>query len=312
MKNVDFKLGHFTDKKNITGCTVLLCPEGNYTSCYISGAAPGSRETALLSPERKIQGVQAILLTGGSAFGLAAAQGVVQYLEEQKQGYLTNFGLVPIVPAGVVFDLNIGNPKVRPTAENAYKACQSASPDIISRHGSIGAGTGVTVGKWAGLEHAMKGGIGFAKISVSEAWIQAIAVVNAVGDIIDDTGRIVAGAWSGKKGFLAQEDPAVRWNLPEVKLLENTVLSIVMTNVQLDKMQTFLLAKRAHNGFARSIVPANTSYDGDIVFAVSSGQIKFNPEIIYDVSAEVVRRAIVDGVLHAESFGGLRSVKDKV
>ncbi len=309
MTDTGFSIGHYTDKKSITGCTVLLCPEGNRTSCYISGAAPGSRETALLAPEKKIQSVQAILLTGGSAFGLSAAQGVVQYLAEEKAGYVTRFGTIPIVPAAVVYDLNIGDATIRPTAENAYQACRSASPDKINWHGSVGAGTGVTVGKWAGIEKAMKGGLGVAEITVADAWIRAIAVVNAVGDVIDEQGKIVAGAWAENQGFLADNDPGKRWKLPEVGIMENTVLSIVMTNVRLDKLQTFLLAQRAHNGYARAIIPTNTSYDGDIIFAVSSCRIEFTPDIVFDMAAEVVRRAIIDAVINAESLGGVRSYK---
>lgn len=311
MTALGFSIGHYTDKQNITGCTVLLCPEGNRTSCYISGAAPGSRETALLAPEKKIQSVQAILLTGGSAFGLSAAQGVMQYLGEQKAGYVTRFATIPIVPAAVVYDLNIGDSTTCPTAENAYQACRSASIENMNWHGSIGAGTGVTVGKWAGIEKAMKGGLGVAEITVSDAWIRAIAVVNAVGDIIDEQGKIIAGAWTENQGFLAESDPGKRWVVPEVGIIENTVLSIVITNVRLDKTQTFLLAQRAHNGYARAIIPANTSYDGDIIFAVSSCQIEFTPDIVFDMAAEAIRRAIIDAVIHAESLGGVRSSKSK-
>ena len=145
-----FKVGHFTDKKNITGCTVIICPPETTASCYICGSAPGSRETALLSPGKKINEIHALLITGGSAFGLGAAQGVMNYLEENNQGYQTGFGVVPLVPAAVIYDLNIGNPKVRPGIDDAYQACLDAKEDFIDE-GSIGAGTGATVGKWAGI-----------------------------------------------------------------------------------------------------------------------------------------------------------------
>jgi L-aminopeptidase/D-esterase-like protein len=307
----EFRIGHYTDNVNITGCTVLLCPDNNRASCYISGAAPGSRETALLSPQKKMPGVQAILLTGGSAFGLAAAQGVVQYLEEKRIGYHTPFGVVPIVPAAVIFDLNIGNPDIRPVAENAYEACRSASAGNMEMRGSIGAGTGATVGKWSGIMNAMKGGLGIAKISVGGAWVQAAAVTNPVGDIIDEGGRIIAGAWSKDTGFLAAGGPEARWRTSAAGMIQNTVLCIVMTNVKLDKMQTYLLAKRAHNGLARTIIPANTSYDGDAIFAISGGEVDFNPDIVNDMSAEAVRRAILDGVKSAEGLGGVRSLNTR-
>ena len=312
MKITEFKIGHYTDKENITGCSVLLCPENNRAACYISGAAPGSRETALLSPDKKMPGVQAILLTGGSAFGLAAAQGVVQYLEEKGIGYFTNYGSVPMVPAAVVFDLNIGNPKIRPVAENAYQACRSASAANMEMNGSIGAGTGVTVGKWSGIENAMKGGLGTAKISVGDAWVNAVAVNNPVGDIIDEQGRIIAGAWSRDTGFMASGGPEARWRKSGVTgMIQNTVLCIVMTNARLDKMQTYILAKRAHNGLARAIIPANTNYDGDTIFTVSTGEVDFNPDIVNDISAEAVRRAILDGVRSAEGLGGVRSLNEQ-
>ena len=169
-----FKVGHYTDKQNITGCTVILCPPNTIASCYISGSAPGSRETALLDPVRKINEVHALLITGGSAFGLGATQGIMNYLEERSRGYTTGFGVVPIVPAAVIYDLNIGNPKIRPEIDNAYQACLEAKDDFRDE-GSIGAGTGATVGKWAGISGGMKGGLGLASAELHGAWITALA-----------------------------------------------------------------------------------------------------------------------------------------
>jgi len=192
--NDTFKIGHYSDHKHVTGCTVIICPENNVASCYISGSAPGSREVSLLAPERKIMSISAILLTGGSAFGLGAAEGVMNFLEKKQLGYQTPYGNIPIVPAAVIYDLNIGNKSVRPTAENAGYACKNAASSFEDQ-GSIGAGTGATVGKWSGIENAMKGGLGIAESRTDSTWIRCVSIVNAVGDILNQNGEIVAGSY---------------------------------------------------------------------------------------------------------------------
>ncbi len=290
-----FKIGHYTDDKNKTGCSVILCPPDTTASCYIAGSAPGSRETALLHPERKLRHIHALLLTGGSAFGLNAAAGVVRWLEEKGIGYETPFAKIPIVPAAVVFDLYLGSAAVRPTAENAYTACEKAVPDF-SEQGGIGAGTGVTVGKWAGLEHAMKSGLGIAEINHGNLRIRALSVVNAVGDVVGRDGSIAAGARSKEGNFLAQDDPSRRWQPPEVGMAENTVLSVLMTNANLDKLQCFLLAQRAQSGLARAIIPASTSFDGDIIFALSNGRQEAPVDLIAELAAEALRKAVINAV----------------
>ena len=304
----DFKIGHYTDTKNITGCTVILCPEPGSASCYIAGSAPGSREIALLSPERKIESVHALLLTGGSAFGLNAAAGVMTYLEEQNIGYKTSFGKVPLVPSAVIYDLNIGNPGVRPTAENAYDACCQAS-ELNIEQGSIGAGTGATVGKWSGIEHAMKGGLGVYEIAEGSMKIKAISVVNSVGDIIDTSGKTIAGAVDQSRNFIASDGQMIRWHNITPGLGENTVLCALLTNVRLSKTQVFLMTKRAHNGLARAINPANTSYDGDILFGLSSNKTDADPEYVYEAASEAVRQSIISAVRHADTLGGFPSIK---
>jgi L-aminopeptidase/D-esterase-like protein len=308
MENI-FKIGHYTDKKNITGCSVILCPPDTIASCYISGSAPGSREIALLDPVRKIRAIHALLLTGGSAFGLNAAAGVVQYLEEKGIGYETHFGIVPIVPAAVIYDLNIGDSKIRPNAENAYEACQNAIGDL-NLQGSIGAGTGATVGKWSGIPNAMKGGLGISTIDFGETFITAVSVVNSVGDIVDETGKIVAGAIDDNGKLIAEGDLTRRWHPPEVGFSENTVLSVILTNSRLSKIEANTLSKRAQNGLARAVIPASTSYDGDIIFTLASGQIKNEPDIIYELATEAVRRSIISGVQNAESLGIYPAIKD--
>ena len=305
----NFRIGHYTDTDNATGCTVILCPDSNTASCFISGSSPGSRELVLLSPERKMQSVNAILLTGGSAFGLNAAAGVMSYLEAHEIGYETSFAKVPIVPTAVIYDLNIGNAGIRPSPENAVAACNNAATGEI-KQGSLGAGTGATVGKWNGLESCMKGGLGVAHFENSGAQITAICVVNAVGDIVDDSGQIIAGAIDGNGKFLANEDPSTRWKLPQVGMSENTILCAILTNIRLSKIQAYQMSKRGQNGLARAVYPANTSFDGDVIFTVSSNEIEFDLEYMYEAAADVVRQAIIHSVTNAAPLAGIPSVTD--
>jgi len=289
-----FRIGHFTDREAETGCTVILTPPGTIGSGVVRGAAPGTREYALLDPHRKVEEVHAVFLTGGSAFGLDAAAGVMRYLREREVGFPTIFGKVPIVPAAVVYDLYSGKSDVFPTAENAYQACLSASEDN-RRNGRIGAGTGTTVGKWAGLEFMMPGGIGHARLKLGNVQVEALTVVNPVGDVVDSRGQIVAGA--RKDGvFLAQNDPTVRWKPPEVGLGQNTILSVLMTNAKLTKLQLHGIAERGHLGIARAVIPSHTAYDGDIVFALASGQVLASPEAVAEMGAEAIRVSILNAV----------------
>jgi L-aminopeptidase/D-esterase-like protein len=304
-----FKIGHFTDKRNITGCTVILCPAKTRASCYISGSAPGSRETALLAPERKINEIHALLLTGGSAFGLSAASGVMRYLEEKGLGYKTGFGIVPLVPAAVIYDLNIGNPGARPNAEDAYQACQSASSEFISQ-GTIGAGTGATVGKWAGISGGMKSGLGLHTMSDGNMWLTALSVVNAIGDIVDENGKIIAGALDDKGHFIAEKQRNKRWEQRSGVFSENTVLSAILTNATINKLEAYILSKRAQNGLARAVIPASTSYDGDIIFSLATGEVAANPDVIFEIGTEAIRLSIIAAVREAESLGGYIAAKD--
>jgi len=303
-----FKIGHYTDIENITGCSVILMPDNTVGSCYIAGSAPGTREIALLAPERKINTINAVLLTGGSAFGLNATQGVVQYLEEKKIGYFTNYGLVPIVPAAVIYDLNIGNSKIRPIAENAYEACESAKLDN-DEQGNIGAGIGATVGKWSGIENAMKGGLGIAQLKINDVWVKAITVVNAVGDIVNEKGKIIAGAQDKDGKFSAANNSNIRFQPPEVGFFENTVLSVILTNAKIDKLQSYIISKKAFNGMARTIIPANTNYDGDIIFTFSNQQSELIFDIVIEMATEAVRLSIINAVQNSSSLEGFDGIK---
>ena len=304
-----FKIGHYTDSENITGCTVILCPSNTVASCTVSGSSPGSREIALLDPTRKIDKIHAILLTGGSAFGLNATAGIMKYLEEKDIGYETHFGVVPIVPAAVIYDLNIGNSKVRPNAENAYLACQSAISDF-NQQGSIGAGTGATVGKWSGISKAMKSGLGIATINFSDIYVNAVSIVNSVGDVVDGGGKIIAGAIDADGKFIADEDISKRWHPPDIRFSENTVLSAILTNSKLTKLEANICSRRAQYGLARAIIPASTSFDGDIIFVLSSSQIKSKPDLVYELATEAVRRSIIAAVENAKSLGNLTAAAD--
>jgi L-aminopeptidase/D-esterase-like protein len=302
-----FKIGHYSDTENATGCTVILCPDGNTASCYISGSAPGSRELALLAPERKIQSIHGLLLTGGSAFGLNATAGVMQYLEEQNIGYDTSFARIPIIPAAVIYDLNVGSAQIRPVQENAYAACKNAALNN-NVQGSIGAGTGATVGKWAGMDHCMKGGLGLASIKLKDVVVAALCVVNPVGDVIDKNGGIVAGAVDNAGRFLATQDAHAHWHVPQGGMQENTVLCAILTNAQLDKGQVFNLAKRGQNGIARAVDPASTSFDGDVIFAIASNAVTCDLEYIYQAGAEAVRQAIINGVKNARTIANIKVI----
>jgi len=304
-----FKVGHFTDKKNITGCTVILCPPETTASCYICGSAPGSRETALLSPEKKINEIHALLITGGSAYGLGAAQGVMNYLESNNLGYKTGFGVVPLVPAAVIYDLNIGNPKARPGIDDAYQACIDAKEDF-TEEGSIGAGTGATVGKWAGIAGGMKSGFGIATLELERARVTALTVVNAVGDIVRENGAMVAGALDNDGKFMSVKYQNNRWNKPQIGFSENTVICALLTNVSMTKLECHIFARRAQSGLARAVIPASTSYDGDAIFTLSSGDIKYDPEDIYELGTEALRRSIISAVEKADSLGGYLAKKD--
>jgi L-aminopeptidase/D-esterase-like protein len=309
IKVTTFKIGHYTDTTQITGCTVILCPPQTVASCYIPGSAPGSRELALLAPERKIEHVHAVLLTGGSAFGLHAAAGVMQYLEEQKTGYETLYGRIPLVPAAVVYDLNIGSPTGRPLAVNGYEACLKTG-ESSDQEGSVGAGTGATVGKWAGLDSCLKGGLGIAEVFHEKVQVRALAVVNAVGDIQDEGGNIIAGAHDGKGNFLAAAQPEQRWQAAKSQLLANTVLCVIMTNARLNKIQAYNLARRGQNGLARAVVPATTGYDGDVIFALAAGDKAADIERLGAMAELAVQRSIMRAVRKASGLGGIPSVSD--
>jgi L-aminopeptidase/D-esterase-like protein len=303
-----FRIGHYTDLKKGTGCTVIICPDGTKASAHARGVSPGTREFALLSPFRKVEEIHALFLTGGSAFGIDAAAGVMQFLFESGKGYKTTFQKIPIVPAAVIYDLLVLDSSAFPKAEDAYAACKSAKHKEQSQ-GTIGAGTGATVGKWAGLQHMMKGGVGIAEEKLNDVWVRCLSIVNPVGDVVDQEQRILAGA-QHKGKFLASKDPNIRWKSPLVGFAQNTILSVLMINVDFDKSQLHYLAERTHNGIVRSVIPAHTSFDGDIVFALTTGESKSNIDLVAEIGSEVTRKSILNSVFHATSIDKIPSFKD--
>lgn len=316
-------VGHATNPDAITGCTVILCEKGAVAGIDQRGGGPGTREIALLNPVNHVQKVHAILLAGGSAFGLDAATGVVKYLEDKKIGYQTGVARVPIVPAAILFDLNIGDPNIRPDAEMGYQACQNASAVIVET-GSVGAGTGASVGKLLGMGQAVKSGIGTASIEIgSGVMVGAIVAVNAVGDVVNpDTGQILAGLRSMKKGPLKIGGDNLYANSLEIMktlagkayftLVEkaNTVIGVVATNASLSKVEMTKVAQMAQNGVVRAIRPANTMYDGDTIFALSAGKKKANVNIVGAFAAQAVQQAIINAVKSAKSLGGIPAITD--
>ncbi len=292
------QVGHWTDLEHRTGCTVLLCgAEGAVCGVVVRGGAPGTRETDALEPGRSVQRVHAICLTGGSAFGLAAADGVMRHLAEQGIGLQVGMVRVPIVPAAVVFDLPEGVAHAPgPEAGRAAALAAQAAGSRAVPEGRVGAGTGVTVGKLLGRDRRVPGGVGVASLRLpTGVTVGALAVVNALGDVVDERGGIVAGCGGW--------DAALAGRIPPPEMRTNTTLAVVVTDARLDKTACRGLAAQAHDGFAMALRPAHTAGDGDLIFALSTGERELDPITLGVGATEVVRRAIVRGAL-AGAGGG--------
>ena len=306
------KVGHYTDKESATGCTVVLCEDGVVAGVDVRGSAPGTRETDSLRMASLVGRAHAVLLSGGSAFGLDAAGGVVRYLEERGFGFDVGVARVPIVPAAILFDLRIGSAKVRPGPEEGYKACLAASDGPVAE-GSVGAGTGATVGKIMGPERVTKSGLGTASEKVGDVTVGAVFAVNAFGDVVDpETGQVIAAPRDIEKGgFVSTVD--VMKGLREAKsaVPANTVIGVVATDASLGKEQVIKMAQMAHNGLARAIRPAHTMYDGDAIFALATGQQgQEDVTLIGSMAAELAAKAIVRAVREAEGLCGVPAARD--
>jgi L-aminopeptidase/D-esterase-like protein len=296
-----FAAGHWTDTERWTGCTVILPPEGCVAAAEVRGGGPGTREFDLLAPASNAPGVQALLLTGGSAYGLGAADGVVGWLAERGTGYATRAGLVPLVSAAVVFDLPLGA-FAWPDAAAGRTACEAASGDELGR-GSVGAGTGCAVGKLLGPAHWTKGGLGMATLRAEGATLTAIAVVNAAGDVVGG-GEVLAGVWRDGRHHRTVDLLAAGERPPEPMLRENTTLVALLTDAALDKRTAWLVARAGTSGVARAVDPSATPVDGDAVVCLAGGEVEVDPFVLAALAGEVAAEAIRDGVLSATGAPG--------
>ncbi len=307
------RIGQVENEKAGTGCTVLVCPEGMQAGVDIRGGGPASRETPLLSPLMSAQTIHAITLAGGSAFGLGAAGGVMNCLEERGIGLDVGVTRVPLVVQSDIFDLTVGDPHVRPDEAMGYEAAKLALEAPNYRDGNYGAGCGATVGKAAGMERCMKSGIGSYALQIGEVQIGAVVVVNALGDVYDwKTGKQVAGLLSEDKTALCSSAEAMKASLEVVenRFAGNTTLAVVMTNAAFDKARLCKIAGMAQDGYARSIHPVHTSADGDSIYAVSAGDVKADMDVIGTLAAEIVSEAILRAVQCAGTAYGYPCLSD--
>lgn len=305
------KVGHAHNLAAATGCTVVICESGAVAGVDVRGGAPGTRETDLMNPGNLVEKVHAIYLSGGSAFGLDGASGVVRYLEEKGIGFDTGVAKVPIVPGAVLFDLSIGDSKIRPDSAMGYEACLNIS-DNNSLMGNVGAGAGATIGKILGDDFAMKGGLGTASVKSGELVVGALVAVNCLGDIIDIyTGKLIAGALNKTRDGLISTIELMKRGVPYTAALgTNTTIGVIATNARLSKAEAHRVAFMAHDGYARAINPVHTMFDGDTIFCMAIGEVDADISTVGALAADTMARAIVKGVKAAESLYGRISYKD--
>jgi L-aminopeptidase/D-esterase-like protein len=294
------RVGHWTDDAAATGCTVVLAPEGTVGSGEVRGGAPGTRETDLLRPGMLVEDVDAVVLTGGSAFGLAAADGVMRWLAEHGRGFDAGVARVPIVPAAVLFDLGVGDPNARPGPDAGYAACDAAADGPVAE-GTVGAGTGATVAKLHGLAGQLKGGIGTASAREGSLVVAALFAVNAVGEILGPSDEVIAASRTAP----AEPAGAPAWPPPAGT---NTVIGVVATNARLSKERAHLLAVAAHDAFASAIRPAHTVWDGDTVFTLATGHVRAAQDVVERLAERVTADAIRRGVTTATGLAGVPAV----
>ena len=309
IKNV--RIGHAQDEQNATGCSVVICDKKAPCGIDMRGGGPASRETQLLDPTASNDGVNAVLLSGGSAYGLDAAGGVMQYLEKNGIGLKVGKSIVPIVVGSCIFDLNCVNNKIRPDATMGYLACVDSEKNI-NRQGNVGAGTGATVGKLLGAKRSMKSGLGTYAVQVGRLQVGAIVVVNAIGDIFEmDSRKELAGLLnSDLTGMISSEKEAVKLLQLKSHFVSNTTIAAIVTNADLDKSKMKKVAQLSSNGIARTIRPVNTSMDGDTVYALSCGNVTSSSDVVGTLGAHVLAKAIENAVLNTEPKYGYKSAQD--
>lgn len=304
------RIGHAQDEAHGTGCTVILCEKKAVCGVDVRGGGPASRENQLLNPLMSNDGVHAVLLSGGSAYGLDAAGGVMRYLEEKGRGVKVGDSIVPIVVGSCIFDLNCADGHVRPDAAMGYAACVDSERNL-ERNGNVGAGMGATVGKLLGNATAMKSGLGCCCLQMGGLQVGAIAVVNAIGDVFElDSTRQLAGLLDRRREhMISSEDEMIRLMQLASKFSFNTTIGAVITNAALDKAEINKVAAMASNGLARTIRPVNTSMDGDSIYALSTGKVKSSPDVVGTIAAHALGRAINRAVLEADEIYGYKSAK---
>ena len=306
------RVGHATDPVGLTGCTVVLCEAGATIAGEVRGGAPGTHETDILHPGSLVQQAHGVLLAGGSAFGLAAAAGVMRYLEEHNVGFDTRVARVPLVPAAVIFDLAIGDPRARPDGAMGYAACGSATTDPVGE-GSVGVGTGATVGKVMGPERAMKGGVGSWSIRLYDGSIVgALVVVNALGDVVDEHGEILAACRDTEGRFVRAAEALTR-RPPAAVFATNTTLAVIATSATLAKAQAWRIAVQGHAGLSRAIMPSHTLFDGDTVFVLATGaHAPADLTSLGEAAAQAVAEATRRAVRAARGMGGIPGYVDLI
>lgn len=306
----NFRIGHAQDYENATGCSVIVCEKKAVCGADVRGGGPASRETELLNPTASNDGVHAVLLGGGSAYGLDAAGGIMKYLEERNIGLKVGKSIVPIVVGSCIFDLECVNNKVRPDAAMGYAACVDSERNL-ERNGNVGAGTGATVGKMHGNEYSMKSGVGTYAIQAGKVQVGAMVVVNAIGDVFEmDSNKQLAGLLNkDKTGMLNSEEEAVKLLQLQSLFTLNTTIAAIITNADLNKADIKKVAQLASNGIARTIRPVNTSMDGDSVYALSCGKVKSNSDVVGTLGATALAKAINRAVLETEEKYGYKSAQ---
>ncbi len=306
------RVGHASDFEACTGCTVFLCEGGAVGGVDVRGWASGTRELDALAPHHVVDKVHGVLLAGGSAFGLDAAGGVMRYLEKRGIGFDVGVTKVPIVPAAILFDLGIGDSQTRPDAAMGYQACEAAQEGRVEE-GSVGVGTGATVGKLFGVQHAMKGGVGITSVEFSGGLrVGALAAVNAFGDVLDpSTGAIVAGARDPVTGTLADTFLQMKQGrLRRTFHSQSTTLAVIATNARLTKGEAILVARMGQGGLARTISPVHTAFDGDVIFTLATGRVDGDVNLVGQAGAEIVAAAVLRAVKTARSLGGVPAYQD--
>lgn len=309
----DIKLGHAQNENGCTGCSVIICEEGATGGVDVRGGAPGTRETDLLDPSEMVEKIHAVVLAGGSAFGLDASSGVMQYLEERDIGFDVNVAKVPIVCSAVLFDLAFGNPKARPDKEMGYKACLNSETYKDDINGNIGAGYGATVGKILGPSTSMKGGLGTYAVQVGDLKVGAIVAVNCLGDVVDPKNlNILAGALDRKTNKFLDSEKILINNLenPSNPFKGNTTIGLIVTNAKFSKAQAKKISSMAHNGFARTMRPAHTMFDGDTIFTMATNKIDADLTTVGMIAANVMEKAVLRAIKEAKTLNGVLSFND--